>query len=235
MTARLYRSIVPTHSDPATDSRPGQVDVWSLGMLLYEMVARKIPYHGMSPGGAALQLQQAVLPLCVFMRDFIDFPHPVTVAAAVAVLSQRVLPPLPASTPDWVRACCRYSHYTPETNGQYVRVCVLDHRIHSCAQPLLGIRRPAPPHIQRAARVPQRHHSSGFASPRTLPVAAPQTQSQTTPSFTSNASVCHTMNQTISYAQQATRVDASDSSSSAPASTVRARCSRPSASEASAC
>ena len=46
---------------------------------------------------------------------------------------------------------------------------------------------------------------------------------------------CLPHHETISYAQQATRVDASDSSSSAPASTVRARCIRPSASEASAC
>ena len=32
----------------------GQVDVWSLGMLLYEMFERKIPYQGMSPGNSAL-------------------------------------------------------------------------------------------------------------------------------------------------------------------------------------
>jgi hypothetical protein len=32
----------------------------------------------------------------------------ILVAAAVAVVSQRAVPPLPSSAPDWVRACCRF-------------------------------------------------------------------------------------------------------------------------------
>ena len=199
-------------------------------MLLYEMVARKIPYHGMSPGAAALQ--HTVLPLCVFMRNSTDSPDRIAVAAAVAVLSQRVLPPLPVSTPDWVRACCRYSHYSPETNGQYARVCVFL-LLHS-------LMRSSHCWAFDAQHRPTSRELLVFLNGITLQVSLPLARCLLPPHKPKVkprrlSPQCLPHHETISYAQQATRVDASDSSSSAPASTVRARCTRPSALEASAC
>jgi serine/threonine protein kinase len=89
-----------------------QVDVWSLGMLLYEMISRKIPYHGMSPGALPCSCSKLPFtPIPPFSFSHIASPHaiisPMAVAAAVAVVSQRSLPPLPPGVSEWVRACCR--------------------------------------------------------------------------------------------------------------------------------
>ena len=82
-------------------------------MLLYEMIARKIPYQGMSPGVQAAACSRPVFLFSTSTctgHSALRNCNNTAVAAAVAVVSQRVLPPLPSSVPDWVRACCRYEH-----------------------------------------------------------------------------------------------------------------------------
>lgn len=76
-------------------------------MLLYEMITRKIPYQGMSPGLQAFPVFFSSTTTCTCYTALRNC-NKTAVAAAVAVVSQRVLPPLPGSVPDWVRACCRY-------------------------------------------------------------------------------------------------------------------------------